>query len=306
MARALNKTDFDQVVPADTAGFAASMIVGPNSSTAAAQWIDDPSGNLERTAIAAISSDASENKIHIINLSNANPPSNPADEFVFRGWKMIKVDRDGDAYRLQYANLDGSDRKEVRVEKSASHRFTYYSFGNGKVNIAPQDNRWDIAWSAYSNLIPFQGGLLPYFFQDIVLQNLAGTRTAEVMVSDISYENFNTENIQVLLLKTKTNWPSGRAGDLVADPDRDRASAMTVFILFTPLVIGITSCVSPHLLHPEKEVAHSLNTHCCLKLSGKHIIKFKRGGGMDYPTPLFLLYVRFQGNGRKTGVRRNE
>lgn len=198
MARALDKTVFDQVVPADTSGFAASMIVGPNSSTAAAQWIDDPSGNLERTAIAAISSDASENKIHIINLSNANPPSNPADEFVFRGWKMIKVDRDGEAYRLQYANLDGSDKKEARIEKSANHRFTYFSFDKGKVDIAPQDTRWDIAWTAYSNIIPFQGGFLPYFFQDIVLQNLAGTRTAEVMVSDISFENFNTENIQGL------------------------------------------------------------------------------------------------------------
>ncbi|MCC5930115.1 MAG: HmuY family protein [Cyclobacteriaceae bacterium] len=215
MARALDKTDFAEVIPADTTGFAASMIVGPNSSTAAAQWIDNPSGDLEKTAIASISADATQNKIHIINLSNANPPSNPADEFIFRGWKMVKIDRDGGAYKIQFANLDGSDKKEARIEKSARHRFSYFSFDNGMVNVAPQDARWDIAWSAYSNLIPFQGGFLPYFFQDIVIHNLTGTRTAEVMVTDISYQNFASENLQGLTFSDQNQLAIGsrwRAG----------------------------------------------------------------------------------------------
>src|SRR5690606_12250677 len=55
MARALDKTDMNAVTAADTADFDDVMIVGANSSIEALAWIDDPAGDLSKTAIASVS-----------------------------------------------------------------------------------------------------------------------------------------------------------------------------------------------------------------------------------------------------------
>jgi hypothetical protein len=215
LARSIDRTDLNAVIPSDTIGFASTMIVGPNSTAAAAAWVDDASGNPEKTAIGAIASTASENKVYIINLNSANPPSNPAEPVVSRGWRKIRVIRNGNNVEIQHANLNASTFSTITVSKPANSQKAFVSLASGIVSIAPADNRWDFAWSAYTQTIPFQSGQLPYFFQDIIVTNTLGAAAAQVMEADISYASFGSSHLANLNFDNSnrvaigSNWRSG-------------------------------------------------------------------------------------------------
>lgn len=215
MARALDKTDLNTVTSADTVGFKNEMVVGPNASTAGMAWIDDPAGDLTKTAIAAVSATASENKVYIINRGAANPPNDPSAPFPTRGWKKIRIVRNGSGYTLQYADISATTFQEIQVAKDDQRLFKYISFDAGAVVVEPQKDRWDIAWTGFTNATNFGGGFIPYFFQDVVLQNRNGVETVELLTANVgSYENFGATNLAGLVYSTNqlgigTKWRSG-------------------------------------------------------------------------------------------------
>ncbi|MCC5919982.1 MAG: HmuY family protein [Cyclobacteriaceae bacterium] len=216
MARRLDKNDLDAVSAADTVNFRNEMIVGPASSPAAAAWIDNPDGSLSGTAINEISSNDADNQVYIINLSMTNPSGDPSVPQTSRGWKKIRVLQNGNGYTLQHADINDDSFEEVNISKSNSHSKVYFSFENGIQEIAPRDERWDFVWTAYSNIIPFQGAQLPYFFQDIVNHNIhGGVGIATVMTDDISFEEFGASDIASLSFESSNQQAIGsswRAG----------------------------------------------------------------------------------------------
>ncbi|GIV38112.1 MAG: hypothetical protein KatS3mg032_2491 [Cyclobacteriaceae bacterium] len=226
MARALDKTDLNAVTAADTAGWGQQLSLAavfanltnptPEWVAQAITWIDSPTDPLGDPAIDPVSATASENKVYIVNRGNG--PGSPAPAL---GWKKIRIVRNGNGYTLQYADIAATTFTEVQINKNAAYNFVYVSLTNGAVvNVEPLAERWDIAWNGFTYSTPFNSSNLgmitvPYYFQDIVLQNLAGVETAEVLTSSITYEDFTEGNLASVdfsgqnQLKIGSRWRSG-------------------------------------------------------------------------------------------------
>lgn len=215
MARALDKTDLNAVTAADTVDFDDVMIVGANSSVEAMAWIDDPAGDITKTAIASVSATTSENKVYIVNRGASNPPSDPSQPIPSRGWKKIRIIRNGNGYTLQHADIAATTFQEIQITKDSQLNFQYISFENGVVTVEPAKARWDIAWTGFTNSTNFGGGFIPYYFQDIMLQSRNGVETAELLITNAgSYEAFGEANLTgVTWLTTQigigAKWRSG-------------------------------------------------------------------------------------------------
>jgi hypothetical protein len=223
MARALTKTDLAAVTAADTVGFGAQLSLGavfnaisettiPSWTSSALSWVDDPAGDKTKTAIAAISATASENKVYIINRGSG--PGSPATAL---GWKKIQVTRNGSNYTLKYADINSTDIKTVEITKNTDFRFQYVSLaGNGSVvSVEPAKKKWDIAWSAFTNSTPANATLIvPYYFQDIIFSNTNGVQAVQILNSTIGYDAFAEANIAGLTFSSSqiaigTSWRSG-------------------------------------------------------------------------------------------------
>jgi len=221
MARMLNKTDLNAVTAADTLGFGmqvsmpavfAAINTDPTPAWVpeAINWIDDPTGDLTKTAMAAISATASENKVFIVNRGEG--PGTPATEL---GWKKIRVVRNGSGYTLQYADINATTFSEIQITKNTTHAFQYASFATGSVAVEPEIGRWDIAWTGFSNTADFGTGPVPYYYQDIILQNTTAVQTVQVLTATKTYEAFGESDIAALnfsnqnQIKIGASWRSG-------------------------------------------------------------------------------------------------
>lgn len=192
-AKQLETTNIDAVVEADE-----SMII--NQGNGSADQIDNPFGNIDGTAIAAISDNDEDNKVYLINMGNgpqANVPTVGSEGSAggpHRGWKKIRVLKSGSDYVIQYADIDATTHQEVTVSKNAAYNFTFFSFDtNGVVQAEPQKNQWDINFTTFTNLV---GGTTPYYYPDFIVTNTkGGARSYMVSTDEISYESFTAANI---------------------------------------------------------------------------------------------------------------
>lgn len=210
MARAINKTDLNDVTAADTAGFGATMVFDQmDPKPEAMAFIDHPSGDLGKTAIAAIAANAEENKVYIINRGSG--VGTPAPE---RGWKKVRILRNANGgYSLQHADIDATTYATIDIPKDSKYFFNYVSFENGLVNAEPEAKKWDLAWTYFSFATNFGFGEVPYLYQDIILQN-RNVETVQVMESTVSYQEFNEQhlaglNFSSLQTNIGSNWRSG-------------------------------------------------------------------------------------------------
>ena len=198
MAKQLDKNDLTQVTSLDTVGFSTEVAFSQFAPSALSlPYIDYPNGDLTRTAIAAVSANASENKVYIINQGLGI--GTPAPE---RGWKKVRILRNAaGGYTLQYADIAATTFQEIQVSKSEDYFFKYISFANGAVNVEPEKDKWDLAWTYFSNVTNFGGGEVPYLFQDIMLQN-RNVGVAKVMTSTKAYADFTEADLAGLTFAT--------------------------------------------------------------------------------------------------------
>lgn len=191
MAKQINKNDLATVTATDTIGFANEVMFNQTAPTVSSlPYIDYPDGDLGKTAIAAVSATASENKVYIVN-TGTTIGATPAG----RGWKKIRVIRNAaGGYTLQHADIASSTYTSVDIAKDAGHYFKYASFQTGALNIEPEKQKWDIAWTYFSNVTNFGGGEVPYLFQDIILLN-RGVSIAKIMTTTKAYNDFVAADI---------------------------------------------------------------------------------------------------------------
>ncbi len=226
MAYVLDKTDLASVTNADTAiirnrlsmeaVFAAiNSSPIPEWTSSALTWIDDPAGDLTKTAIGSISSVAAENKVYIINRGSGSGTPAPA-----LGWKKIKIIRTSNGYSLQHADINSTSFTEIQIIKNAASEFQYVSFANGLIEVEPERDRWDISWTAFSNSTfrnPAASDftLVPYYFQDVILQNRFSVQVAQILTSVKTYEAFVEADLTGFdfgaqsQTKIGTSWRSG-------------------------------------------------------------------------------------------------
>lgn len=210
MARQLNKNDLNAVTAADTLGFAGDVEFSQTApTTTSLAYIDYPSGDLTRTAIAAVSATASDNKVYIINRGNGIGAG-----AANRGWKKIRITRNGaGGYTLQYADIAATSFSAVDIAKDDAYFFKYISFENSAVPVEPQKKKWDIAWTYFANVTNFGSGEVPYMFQDIILLN-RNVQVAKVMTSTKAFADFAEGDIAAQTFLSAQNaiaadWRSG-------------------------------------------------------------------------------------------------
>ena len=201
----LATTNIDEVQVAD-----ANVTTG-NYDPAGVGYIDNPSGNLSGTSIAAISATDSDNKVYLVNLgqeaaTTAATGTSTALTGADRGWKKIRILRSGSDYKLQYANIDATTHTEVIISKNTAYNHSFFSLVNGATvtTAEPQKDKWDIVLKPFMNYTELSPGQnVSYFFGDFVITNsLAGTRAYEVLTSSVAYANFALANVTTANFET--------------------------------------------------------------------------------------------------------
>ncbi|PXY44137.1 HmuY family protein [Flavobacterium hydrophilum] len=195
-AKELSTTNIDEVQVEDN-----SMIISQGSGVAT--QIDDPTGDILKTAIAEVSATDANNKVYLIYLGNATAAADPvlgkegSVGGAARGWKKIRVLKSGNDYKVQYADIAATTHEEVVVSKNTAYNFTFFSLLDKKtVSVEPQKVQWDINFTTFTNIIP-GATATPYFYPDFVLSNLkGGAKAYQVLVSDaVTYDNFTLASV---------------------------------------------------------------------------------------------------------------
>lgn len=197
--KALETTDMNEVNEQNVQSFFAQVAVGtfdPSNEN----YIDDPSGNIELTAIPEISSTDANNKVLLLNLGytvgtqmpNSGSVSVAGDS---RGWKKIRILRDGENYLMQYANLNDANFQTVSIPKSENNHFIHFSFNtNSIVQVEPYKENWDLNFTVFTNVIEGSGS---YGYSDFVVNNIkSGVQVYQVSVGNgLTYESFSEQDI---------------------------------------------------------------------------------------------------------------
>jgi hypothetical protein len=210
MAKQINKNDLNAVTAADTVGFSTEVAFSQAApTTSSLAYIDYPNGDLTKTAIASIASTATDNKVYIVNRGTG--VGNPAPA---RGWKKIRIIRNASGgYTLQHADIAATTFSSIDISKDDVSFFKYVSFENGVATVEPAKNKWDFAWTYFSNVTNFGTGEVPYLFQDIVIMN-RNVQVAKVLVATKAFADFGEADIAGLTFLTTQNaiasdWRSG-------------------------------------------------------------------------------------------------
>ena len=173
-------------------------------------------GDINKTAIAPVSSNDLENKVYLINLgykvgTETPAPGSQAVAGDARGWKKIRILKQDGAYLFQYADLNQSTHQEVLIEKDSNFNFSFFSFDtNSKLAVEPQAENWDVNFTVFTNVLTGAGS---YGFSDGVLHNRkGGVKVYSILTDEIAYDDFSIENINTsaFLLDQRTIGSSWR------------------------------------------------------------------------------------------------
>lgn len=197
-AKRLEQTDIDVVNQSSVAQFFNQVAIG-TFDPANTEFVDSPNGHITGTAIDPVSSIDEENHVYLVNLGYTVGTTTPIPGSVAiagdsRGWKKIRVLKNGDGYLLQYADLNSTTHQEVEITKDAAYNFTFFSFNTNQiVPVEPQKAHWDLNFTVFTNEIAGAG---TYGYSDFVLHNLKGGALAyEVSTSQFSYASFGLANV---------------------------------------------------------------------------------------------------------------
>lgn len=166
-------------------------------------YIDHPNGSLTQTAFGNLATSEAAAKVYLVNLGSQIPTgtvdpgvSNVAGDP--RGWKKVKVWRDGSGYKLQYANIDATTATEVSITKNAAYNHVFVNLTTGAtVQAEPEKDKWDMSFTTFTNEV-FQGteSFGAYFFSDYIVTNTkAGVRAQMIEGDSAAYEAFTLQSL---------------------------------------------------------------------------------------------------------------
>jgi hypothetical protein len=158
--------------------------------------VDNPNGDLTKTAIAAISATPEDNKVYIINRRAG--VGNPATG----AWKKVRILRNASGgYILQHADIASTAYYSINITKDDAYYFNYISFENGPVVGEPKKEDWDIVWtSATVSRKGPEETPLPHFLNHALHQNRNTKMTTGP--ADISYQKFSSSDVPGLAFNT--------------------------------------------------------------------------------------------------------
>ena len=229
MAQSLDKSSFSEITIEDYEGLAQLMTVDaifsnlfgpppyPDWMSESSEWIDDPEGSLNKTAIEEVQSEESANNIYLINRGFSNDGESRGDAL------LLKVTRNGSGYTVQYQVPGSSNIESTDIAKVETHNFVFFDFDTGVVDVEPEKDSWDIAFTNHMEILDAGlGTFIPYSVQDYVVQNRNGVMVAEVEIGEewdllTMYEGFSLADVNAIVFDDKLN-TIGRSWRTVAIP----------------------------------------------------------------------------------------
>ncbi|MGG5575721.1 HmuY family protein [Myroides sp. C15-4] len=168
------------------------------------EYIDDPSGDPDITAIDRVSDVDAENNVYLVNLGFEPGTGNVEAGSVEvtgkeRGWKKVRILKRQGGYLLQYADLNDSTHKEVLLAKTPGFNFTFFSFdSNGVVTVEPSKTKWDLNFTVFTNKVDQAGDPKgSYGYSDFILQNrYGGVKAYKVEIPKGDKNFFKEYNLQ--------------------------------------------------------------------------------------------------------------
>ncbi len=187
MARVTDQTDLAQIDDALVTETYKNEMVGGQVNT---EYMDDPTGDLTKTAIAEISATEANNMVYVINRGQLDTDTDNE-----RGFVKIRITQSGSDYVITYGDINDADGfTSVTVAKSTDNDFTYFSFDDGVVDVAPAN--WDFAMTTFLNEFPSGGDVYSYKYKDFSLTNDSYVKIAAVEVTDmLTYENYSSADL---------------------------------------------------------------------------------------------------------------
>lgn len=197
----LTETDIDAVSSTsnEVQGFQTTAVVGTQGSEV---FIDDPVGNITNTSIAEISDTDDNNKVYLVNLGFEVGIETPSTGYTSvkgdsRGWKKIRVLKNGNDYVLQYADLDDTTHTELTISKDSDYNFTFFSFDTeSEVDVEPEKTNWDLNFTVFTNIITGYGA---YAYSDFVVNNIKADAQVYMIDTEVdatlTYENFTLSDV---------------------------------------------------------------------------------------------------------------
>jgi hypothetical protein len=199
-----NATNINQVTEASVSTLMTKVQVA-NFDTTNTVYIDDVKGNFPSgyTAIDEVKANDADNAVYLVNMgkeiyTGSISAGSVNTGTVSRGWMKIQVVRNGDGYKVKYANLNDITFKELNITKNAAYNYNFVSLKNDKeVFIQPEKKKWDICFSVFTNIIEGAGS---YIYADFVtMNNVGGAGAYEVKATGITgveaYNNFKFSDI---------------------------------------------------------------------------------------------------------------
>lgn len=197
----LDHTDIDKVSQEHIGNLKTEMdFLVPGSDV----FVDNPNGDIEDTAIEVISANADENSVYLLKMgykvgTQTPSPGGIAVAGEARGYKKIRILRQGDDYVLQYASLNDTSHQEIVLSKSDAYNFSFFSFDTeNTVSVEPEKEDWDLNFTVKTETqeLP-EGGRSAYGFSDYVETNSLGNVKAYRVFNDTKdYENFTRTDIE--------------------------------------------------------------------------------------------------------------
>lgn len=196
----LSSTDIDNISMDEVAQLKTKMgFLIDNSNI----YVDDPTGVITGTAIEEISANDIENHVFLLNMgyeigTDTPEPGGVAIAGAERGYKKIRILRQGEDYILQYAGLTETGHHEVVIPKTDGYNFTFYSMiSENIVSVEPEAPRWDLNFTVKTEVEELPGaGFTAYGYSDYVETNpLGGVKAYRVYTDEFSYDGFSVNNI---------------------------------------------------------------------------------------------------------------
>lgn len=184
-AASTGKTDFASVTADDAANIS---LPGPHMPMGT-QYVDDLSGDLNKTVFGEIPANESDAKVFFVATDkNKDPKDN---------WYKVKVSRTENGYKVEYGSVGDKTPKTLEITKDPTYSFQGVSLENGKLAEAePATKEWDFRWSYGAVVLsPAAGGGL-YAAQDIITINRAGgVEAALIQTSEKSYDAYSKADV---------------------------------------------------------------------------------------------------------------
>ena len=185
----------------------ANVAVGAGTNASSNGYCDNPTGVLAGaglgigTAIAEVSATDADNKVYLVNLGFAVSTTTPNLGSVSidgnaRGWKKVRFLRNGNGYKIQYADLTSTTFTEKTIAKDSEFNFTFFSMTSGTtVAVEPQKTKWDLNFTTFTNYVNF-GSEVTYGYSDFITTNMrGGTKAYQVLTAEFTYDAFVKANI---------------------------------------------------------------------------------------------------------------